>query len=391
MAIPTMTRTASHCEENAGFPSAFTIQRLDDFKSLSPDSRDLFNQAEAASFDLGLEWFQLLAATAMPPSTEVFIYRVADANSGRALALLPVRQAQGERRLLALANYYTARFSPLLRNEFAEPALTALLRALRTQDACPSITLFPMAADQPEFSATARALRQAGWLAFEYFCFGNWFLPVEGRSYAQYFQTLPPRLRNTLQRKSRLFLGMSGGRLEIVTGGDRLEPAIAAYDKLYRARWNKSEPFPDFIPGLIRLHAGKGQLRLGLAYLGEQPVAAQIWFVSHGRASIYKLAYDTSHAHLSVGSLLTNHLMQHVIDADRVREVDFLIGDEAYKQDWMSHRRERWGIVAYNPRTPRGLAGAANELSRRAAKAALGPIVLAFRAVQGIIGGRQPR
>ena len=365
------TRTASICEENAGFPSAFTIQRLDDFRSLSPDSRDLFDQAEATSFDLGLEWFQLLAATAMQPSTEVFIYRVADATSGRAMAMLPVRQERGEKHLLPLANYYTALFAPLPRNEFAEPALAALFRALRTQDACASITLFPMAADQPEFSATVRALRQAGWLAFEYFCFGNWFLPVEERSYAQYFQTLPPRLRNTLQRKSRLFLSMAGGRLEIITGGDELEPAIAAYEKLYRARWNKSEPFPDFLPGLIRLHAGKGQLRLGLAYLGEQPVAAQIWLVSHGRASIYKLAYDTSHAHLSVGSILTNHLMQHVIDADRVREVDFLIGDEPYKQDWMSHRRERWGIVAYNPGTLKGWAGAMNETSRRAAKKAL--------------------
>jgi CelD/BcsL family acetyltransferase involved in cellulose biosynthesis len=391
MAISTMTRTANNCDENAGSPSAFTIQRLDDFRSLSPDSRDLFDQAEATSFDLGLEWFQLLAATAMPPSTEVCLYRVADATSGHTVAMLPVRQERGEKRLLALANYYTGLFAPLPRSEFAEPALTALFRVLRIQDACPSITLFPMAADQPEFSATARALRQAGWLAFEYFCFGNWFLPVEGRSHAQYFQTLPPRLRNTLQRKSRLFLGMAGGRLEIVTGGDRLEPGIAAYEKLYRARWNKSEPFPDFIPGLIRLHAGKGQLRLGLAYLGEQPVAAQIWLVNDGRASIYKLAYDTNHAHLSVGSLLTNHLMQHVIDVDRVREVDFLIGDEPYKQDWMSHRRERWGIVAYNPRTPSGLAGAANEISRRVAKKALAPLRHYFRAASSIIGGRQPR
>ncbi|MEZ0239122.1 MAG: GNAT family N-acetyltransferase, partial [Methylophilaceae bacterium] len=130
---------------------------------------------------------------------------------------------------------------------------------------------------------------------------------------------------------------------------------------------------------------------LGLAYLGEQPVAAQIWLVNDGRASIYKLAYDTNHAHLSVGSLLTNHLMQHVIDVDRVREVDFLIGDEPYKQDWMSHRRERWGIVAYNPRTPSGLAGAANEISRRVAKKALAPLRHYFRAASSIIGGRQPR
>ena len=386
-----MMRTERHYEKNTGIPIAFTIQRLDDFASLTPDARDLFDQAEASSFDLGLEWFQLLAATAMPPSTETFLFLVSDTSSGQAVAALPVRHERGAQRLLALANYYTTSFAPLARSELAEPALAALFRKLRDEDACPSITLFPMAVGQPEFAATAGALRQAGWLAFEYFCFGNWFLPIEGRTYAQYFQALPPRLRNTLQRKSRLFLDLSGGRLEVIAGGDSLEPAIAAFERLYRARWSKSEPFPEFIPGLIRLYSGKGQLRLGMAYLGENAVAAQIWLVSHGRASIYKLAYDTRHAHLSVGTILTSHLMQHVIDVDRVREVDFLIGDEPYKQDWMSHRRERWGIVAYNPGTWRGWIGAANERSRRAAKKALGPIVHAFRVAQGIIGRRHPR
>ncbi|MEZ0245522.1 MAG: hypothetical protein ACAH09_02705, partial [Methylophilaceae bacterium] len=137
-----MTRTECNCEDNTDIPIAFTIQRLDDFTSLSPDARDLFDQAEASSFDLGLDWFQLLAATAMPPSTEVFIYRVADASSGRAVAVLPLRQERGEKRLLALANYYTASFAPLARNDLAEPALTALFRTLRDENALSSITLF---------------------------------------------------------------------------------------------------------------------------------------------------------------------------------------------------------------------------------------------------------
>lgn len=386
-----MTRAESSSEKITGIPIAFTIQRLDDFASLSPDDRDLFDQAEASSFDLGLDWFRLLAATAMLPTTEAFIYQVSDSASGKVAAVLPVRRERGEKRLLALANFYTASFAPLVRNELAEPALAALFRTLRDENSLSSITLFPMAIDQPAFAVTARALRHAGWLAFEYFCFGNWFLPLEGRTYAQYFQDLPPRLRHTLQRKSRLFLGLTGGRLEVITGGAPLEPAIAAFDRLYRARWSKSEPFPEFIPSLIHLYAGKGQLRLGMAYLGENAVAAQIWLVSHGRASIYKLAYDTSHAHLSVGTILTNHLMQHVIDVDGVREVDFLIGDETYKQDWMSHRRERWGIVAYNPGNWPGWIGAANERSRRAAKKALGPLVHAFRMAQGSIGRSYPR
>jgi CelD/BcsL family acetyltransferase involved in cellulose biosynthesis len=53
--------------------------------------------------------------------------------------------------------------------------------------------------------------------------------------------------------------------------------------------------------------------------------------------------------------------MQHVIDQDHVQEIDYLSGDDAYKQSWMSHRRQRSGIVAFNPRTLAGLWGAGRQ------------------------------
>jgi len=64
--------------------------------------------------------------------------------------------------------------------------------------------------------------------------------------------------------------------------------------------------------------------------------------------------------------------MQHALDIDRVHEVDYLTGDDAYKKDWMSARRERWGMVAFNPRTPRGLLEAAWHFGTRATKRTLG-------------------
>jgi len=41
--------------------------------------------------------------------------------------------------------------------------------------------------------------------------------------------------------------------------------------------------------------------------------------------------------------VLTAALMQHALDVDRVQTVDYLIGDDAYKREWMSHRREPAG------------------------------------------------
>ena len=60
--------------------------------------------------------------------------------------------------------------------------------------------------------------------------------------------------------------------------------------------------------------------------------------------------------------------MKHVIEVDQVKEVDYLIGDDPHKQFWMSHRRERWGIVAYNPRTLMGALGLIREVLGRFVK-----------------------
>lgn len=52
-------------------------------------------------------------------------------------------------------------------------------------------------------------------------------------------------------------------------------------------------------------------------------------------------------------------LMEHAMDIDQVSEVDYLAGDEPYKADWMSHRRERIGLIAFDPFRWSGLVAAA--------------------------------
>jgi CelD/BcsL family acetyltransferase involved in cellulose biosynthesis len=120
--------------------------------------------------------------------------------------------------------------------------------------------------------------------------------------------------------------------------------------------------------GLITRAAERGWLRLGIVWLKAEPVAAQVWIVANGKADIYKLAYDEAFKDYSPGTVLTARLMQHVIECDAVSEVDYLVGDDAYKKDWMSDRRERWGIVAYNPTTVVGAMGALREALGRLLK-----------------------
>jgi CelD/BcsL family acetyltransferase involved in cellulose biosynthesis len=125
---------------------------------------------------------------------------------------------------------------------------------------------------------------------------------------------------------------------------------------VYASSWKQEEPYPDFIFELCKLARNKGWLRLGTLHVGGEPAAAQLWFVKDGTASIYKLAYDSRFAKLGVGTVLTSALFRHVLDVDKVCEIDFLTGDDAYKSEWMTHSRELIGLVAWDGRNPATLA-----------------------------------
>jgi hypothetical protein len=62
-------------------------------------------------------------------------------------------------------------------------------------------------------------------------------------------------------------------------------------------------------------------------------------------------------------------MLEHALDIDRVEEVDYLSGDDNYKANWMSDRRERWGIMVFNPKTVWGAAGILRHIGGKSLKA----------------------
>ena len=332
--------------------------KLDD---LLPHHRLAFQHTETLSYDCSYSWFNNLISSTYNKGEEIKIF-VAEDENGQ-IAVLPMYYLSGNlfksRTLRTLSNFYTSLYAPILSNEKAIELLPNVFHEIsQGQLACDAIELKPLSLEHDTYVALFNALKYNGFLTFKYFCFDNWYLLVSGRTFEEYFRGLPSRLRNTVNRKRKQFIATGEARLEIVTDGDQLDSKIEDYIKVYNSSWKVHEPFPGFMPGLIRLCAKQGWLRLGFAYFQDRPIAAQIWIVAHDRAAIYKLAHDAQYDTYSVGSVLTAHMMQYVINIDKVKEVDYLIGDDNYKKDWMSHHRGRWGIVAYNPRTLLGILGA---------------------------------
>jgi CelD/BcsL family acetyltransferase involved in cellulose biosynthesis len=337
--------------------------------ALPPDARALLALAECDGVELGAAWYRNLLATLPGMAANAYFHVLRRA--GRAVAVLPVLSADPHGKgdvsrgcVQSLANYYSALWAPALDASLTPVELAPLLRQLARLHA-PLHTLHwaPMDPETRAWATLSQALRLAALPTWDFLAFGNWYLPVD-MDWAAYLASRPGELRNTLRRSEKR-LSKAGARIEIVSAGERLETAARAYERVYAASWKQPEPHPAFMPGLIRTCAEQGWLRLGVVWLQEQPIAAQLWIVAHGKASIYKLAYDEAFKALGSGTVLTARLMQHVLDVDRVTEVDYLMGDDPYKRSWMSHRRERRGLRAYNVRTARGLLGAAREVVAR--------------------------
>lgn len=309
-------------------------------------------------------WFELLASHGFEKPVEPIVLPLGPSEGGACLHLM---SADGGRGALALSNYYTGLFGPV--GPVAGLGHDDWLRALQSVRATTAPVrwhLHPLPENAAWSLDLERALQCCGYWTDRHFCFGNWYQPVPAGGFDAYWAARPSALRNTVARARKRLDKRGDWRLEIVTQpGPGLEAAIAAYVSVYNRSWKTPEPNPLFMPSLMRLAAGQGWLRLGLVWVDGAPVAAQLWLVAGGKASIFKLAYVQGQEKLSAGSVLSAELMRHVMDVDGVREVDFLSGDDAYKADWMAQRRERIGLVAFDQRQWRGwLAASRHHLGR---------------------------
>ncbi|WP_235578117.1 GNAT family N-acetyltransferase [Pseudorhodoferax sp. Leaf267] len=310
---------------------------------------------------LDLSWFELLAAHGLEHAAADLRLALVQPPVPAAPLCLPLLAAAGG--LHSLSNYYSCAYGPIApgadMGRLAPDTWRAVGRALRRLPQGATLRLQPLAEEDGLLQAQATGLRAAGYWVDRFFCFVNWSLPCAGLDFDTYLRGRHSRLRHNIERGRRRLDRCAAWGVEICQADDaRLQPCLDDYEAVYAASWKQSEARPEFIRQLVRLLAREGSLRLGVLRVDGRALAAQLWWVRDGRACIYKLAYREDAARFSAGSVLSASLFRHAMDVDRVREIDYLSGDDAYKREWMSHRRERWGLVAFDPWRPAGLAAA---------------------------------
>lgn len=300
----------------------------------------------AAPFDRA-EWFALLADTGLVPLIAI----AEDADQTAALAL-----TESGGRIAPLRNWYSFTWRELApAGPQGDRLLEAIARQLKTRGW--RVTLEPVPGEDDSADRLARAFTAAGWNVAVETCDINHVLPVQGRSFAEYWESRPGTLRTTLKRKAKKV------ETQMITRFDA--NVWAEYETIYAASWKPAEDQPAMLRAFAQGEGAAGRLRLGVARADGLAVAAQCWTVENSIAYIHKLAHLEIHKALSAGTTLSAALFAHVIDIDRVSLVDFGTGDQSYKADWMEAVRPRFRIDCLDPAQPKSWGALAKRMLRR--------------------------
>jgi len=320
-----------------------------DWNQLPESANALFVQGEKDSIFFSRSWFECLTATALDDKHTMVLACVVAGD--RVMAILPLMESAGNKTWYSIRHGFTPLYSLLLADDDQEQVLSCLSQAL-SRLPVNGLLLEPVADDDGKINDLMRLLEAGGFSCEHFFRGYNWIYRLQGQSYAEYMAGRPAQLRNTISRKERKLEREHGYEIRLFTGDEVLR-GMPDYYVVYNASWKQNEiKNAGFQDCFVEDFSRAGWSRLGILYIKGQPVAAQLWFVHHGKASIFRLAYDKAWRQYSTGSILTGFLMEYVIDTDRVEEIDFLTGNDAYKQDWMSERRERFLLSCVKNTSP---------------------------------------
>ncbi len=302
-----------------------------------------------------INWYSLLEKYATNGNLDIRVVQANDTERkcNSILPLVRIRNKWGLVTLASLQNYYSVDFRPLCSTHharaFIEPMVVECIRSELPDVFC----LQPLDRDAPETALIKTAFRNQGWRIHQAISHVNWVHDFNG-DYEDYIRMRPGRLRNTLKRQSLKIKALNGFHLSIHDGQSDLDELLQDYQTIYDRSWKVPEPNNQFVPMFISAMADSKHLRLGLIKIGDRPIAAHFWIVKQGHAYIYKLAHDKEYDRYSPGTVLMAEMVRYVMEKDLVRRLDFLTGDDKYKRDWMSERRTKLSLIAYNPRSLHG-------------------------------------
>src|SRR6266576_847460 len=242
-----------------------------DFRRPPPELAAVFAAAGRQSFFSLPEWYDLLGRCLTSTGSEIRIYT--DESPGSMIGVpLQIVKEKGRERFTSLANFYSVEHGMIAASDAdLDRGVGAILAEMNAErPRWHRLDFVDLDPRDPGYHVLVRRLRRTGAMVECTTGAGTWYETTNGIQYADYVA-------------------------------------------VYASSWKPAEPFPQFIPELMRLAAGLGALRLGIYYLDRIPAAAQFWIIWRGRAIIYKLAHNQKFDQFSLGTLLTMEMLERVL------------------------------------------------------------------------------
>ena len=329
---------------------AALVEWFDDLDAVAADAAGALDRAHQPCLFDRLDWFRLTRAHILPDAN-LAILRIRRGEASAWLFLVD----EGRGSAVPLTSWYSLRFGPIFSGSRDGALVDALYRAVARR--FDRVALHPLDAD------VTMQLRTAGLSPFASQSSVNWTIDVSGQGFDAYWANRPAKLRNTVARRAR------SHPVDIAIHRQFDAAAWTDYEDVYRSSWKPMEGSFAFLGALAQQEGMAGTLRLGISRdRSGRAVAAQVWLVENGVAAIHKLAHREDARAGSPGSLLSHALFRAAIEEDRVHRVDFGLGDEPYKADWMDTRHPVFRIDAYRAASLRGMAGIGREVASRLAR-----------------------
>ncbi len=341
------------------------VSQFNGCERLPAGTRTLFGDARTRMFH-SPEWWLHYQHYGVPAG-DLFRMFVAESDAGgKPVALFPaifsrLYGAHPRARLLYFMGPEGMPYEPMLSPDGEDPkaAVNSVIEFTRGGRLEYDVLRFsPLEPDTPLLSHLVEALRQC---RYKYQIYGmqeDRYETTAGRSSAEYLAKRPAALRQTLENAGQMLFDSGRAAFTLVREPAEIGDAWRHCESILAEADERNPEHFEYLPRLLNLAAEAGVLRLGLLTLDGKQAAMQLWVVARNVGQCLRIAQHARFANLPLDDMLTERLTRHLIDTDRVVELDFGYIVEQFAAHWAPQRRRRVGIIAFNTRTPRGLKGA---------------------------------
>ncbi len=353
---------------------ALELLCFDSITKLPAKIKNALSQNDKTSFFNGYNWYELLEKYALPENHSVKIFVLQDSFNMAPLMVYPILVKQNKTIIgmgTVLSNFstlYGIEFTPIyLKDDLNGNTLLSCFFSKLKADTSWDMLNIGLLYDGPDskahmdgtsFQTHLSACKKNFSLVDKYYHSMNWVVQIKKGSFANYLEGRPRKLQNTLRRKKKKLDKNTSSEIVIYDDIENIEKAIEHYQEIYQSSWKEVEYSPDFINNFIRKTAQLKILRLGILYINGKPASFVKMLLCDRKAIIYKLAYSPVYNSFSPGSILLCEMIKHVTTKDNIEYIDFGIGDDPFKKDWMHIKSPVFGIIVFNKKSFFGLLNA---------------------------------